>query len=117
MLVVDDHVDAAEMIAVLLEANGFEARVVNDGRSAVNEAEAYRPHVMLLDLSMPHVSGLDVCREVRLQPWGQDICIIALTGWTGDTHRQQTTAAGFDRYLMKPVEPDTLLEVLRAIRL
>lgn len=102
------------MLAVFLESHGYEVRVVHDGPAAVREAATFLPEVVLLDLSMPHVSGLDVCRQVRQQPWGQSMRIIALTGWTGERHRRESAEAGFDAFVMKPVEPAALLDLLRS---
>lgn len=113
MLVVDDSVDTAEMLALFLSAHGHDTRVVHDGPAAIEEADRFRPQVVLLDLSMPGVSGIDVCRELRQQPWGGGMFIVALTGWTGERHRSESAAAGFDLYLTKPVEPNALLSVLQ----
>lgn len=109
---VDDSVDTAEMLALFLEAHGHDVEVVHDGHRALHTAETFRPDVVLLDLSMPGLSGLDVCRQLRQSPWAMGVLVIALTGWTGERHRNDSAAAGFDLYLTKPVEPTALIRIL-----
>jgi DNA-binding response OmpR family regulator len=75
-------------------------------------ADVLRPEVMLLDVGMPRMSGLDAARWVRQQPWGANVVLIAITGWGQADDRRGTTEAGFDEHLTKPVDPDELLRRL-----
>ena len=71
-----------------------------------------RPDVMLLDIGLPKLSGYEVARRIRQQPWGQGIVLIALTGWGQEADRQRSQEAGFDHHLVKPVAPSDLLHLL-----
>ncbi|MCC6991700.1 MAG: PAS domain-containing protein, partial [Acidobacteria bacterium] len=114
ILVVDDNVDSADVTAMLLGAAGGDVRTAYDGEEAVAVAESFRPHVALLDLGLPGLDGLEVCRRIRATDWGAEVVAIAISGWARDEDREQTQAAGFDHHLMKPLEPAQLLEVIRA---
>jgi CheY-like chemotaxis protein len=116
ILIVDDNKDSAESLAMLLEITGHRTFVVHDGLEAIAAAEAHRPEVMLLDIGMPRLNGYEVCRRVRQQPWGEEIKIIALTGWGQDEDRRKSQEAGFDGHLVKPVDYNALLELLGSIR-
>ena len=74
--------------------------------------DAFRPEVVLLDIGLPGRNGYDVCRELRLQPWGPQLTIIALTGWGQTSDRRKSEDAGFDRHLVKPVDPDLLIQMV-----
>jgi CheY-like chemotaxis protein len=112
ILVVDDSADAATALATLLEILGHETLMAHDGLEAVAAIEQHRPDVVLLDIGLPKLSGLDVCRQVRAQAWGKDITIIALTGWGQDDDRLQSREAGFDGHLLKPVDIAALKALL-----
>jgi CheY-like chemotaxis protein len=116
ILIVDDNKDSAESLAMLLEITGHRTFIVHDGVAAIAAAEAHRPEVMLLDIGMPRLNGYEVCRRVRLQPWGAEIKIIALTGWGQEEDRRKSQEAGFDGHLVKPVDYNALLELLGSIR-
>ncbi|HTO51934.1 MAG TPA: PAS domain S-box protein [Myxococcota bacterium] len=113
VLVVDDMEDSAESLAMLLRLDGHQVHVANDGLAAIEAAERLQPDLMLLDLGLPSLSGYEVCRQIRKQPWGREIRIVALTGWGQDEDRRQTQEAGFDAHLVKPIEPRQLAEILR----
>jgi PAS domain S-box-containing protein len=114
ILIVDDNVDSAESLAMLLEITGNKTFVAHDGAEAVEAIEKHRPEVVLLDIGLPKLDGHEVCRHVREQPWGKDIVIIALTGWGQEDDRRRSKAAGFDGHLVKPVDYDKLLALLSA---
>ncbi len=102
MLVVDDWIDSAEMLATFLMTQGHEAHVAVDGRSALDEAARLRPDVAILDIGLPDLDGCAVARELRkARP---DIVLIALTGYSGDQDRVDFVHAGFDAHAVKPVE-------------
>lgn len=112
VLIVDDNVDSADSLAMLLEITGNQTYLAHDGVEAIESIEKYRPEVVLLDIGLPKLDGHEVCRRVREQPWGKDIRIIALTGWGQDDDRRKSEEAGFNGHLVKPVEYDKLLALL-----
>ncbi|MBY0278075.1 response regulator, partial [Candidatus Binatia bacterium] len=112
ILVVDDNRDAAESLALLLELRGHGTRVAHDGVEALAAAEEQRPGVIVLDLGLPRLDGVEVARRIRATPWGRDVLLIALTGWGQDDDRRRSTEAGFDHHLVKPVEEGALVALL-----
>jgi DNA-binding response OmpR family regulator len=112
VLVVDDNCDAANTLCVLLEMVGHEVRTAFDGIEALAEAARFIPSVVLLDLGMPRMDGLEACRRLREQSWGEKMAVIAVTGWGSEADRIRTKEAGFDQHLVKPVEPDVILSTL-----
>jgi two-component system CheB/CheR fusion protein len=112
ILVADDNFDAAESLGELLELYGHDVVVAHDGEAAVSAAETHRPEVVLLDLGMPKLSGFAVARQLRATPWGAGVTLIAQTGWGSAEDRRKTHEAGFDRHLVKPVDPKELLKLL-----
>jgi signal transduction histidine kinase/ActR/RegA family two-component response regulator len=115
VLVVDDNVDAATTLAAMLAVSGYEAEVTHDGTSAVEKAADYTPAAILLDIGLPDMNGYDVCRAIREQPYGQDVRIVAVTGWGTAEDRMRSAEAGFDAHLVKPVSPTTLLQTLSGL--
>ena len=109
VLVADDNVDAAEMLAVLFEQLECEVRTVHDGDAAIREAERFRPEVVILDIGMPGMDGYEVCRTIRREPWGQSMLIVALTGWGNDSDRRRSLEAGFDHHFVKPLDTNALI--------
>jgi PAS domain S-box-containing protein len=112
VLVADDNKDAADALAMLLALAGHEVRVVHGGRAALAVAQTFRPDVALLDIGMPDLNGHEVARQLRREPWGTCIRLIALTGWGGDEDRRRAIDVGFDRHLIKPINPAALEELL-----
>jgi PAS domain S-box-containing protein len=112
VLIADDLRDSADTLAVLLRMAGHDAHTAYDGAEAVARAAEVRPDVVLLDLGMPLLSGYEACRQIRAEPWGRGIFLVALTGWGQEDDRRRTEEAGFDRHLVKPVDPDALLALL-----
>lgn len=115
VLVVDDNRDAADALALLLQHNGHETFVAYDGAGALAAADKHRPDVMLLDIGLPGMNGHDVCRQMRQQPWGKRIRMIALTGWGQEDDRQKSRDAGFDGHLVKPVEIAAVLQQFQRV--
>ena len=103
VLVVDDNRDSADSLAQLLATLGHDVRTVYDGESAIAEAGRFRPHVVLLDLGMPGLDGLQTARRLRAAHPGEAMFLVAVTGWGQARDRHQTHAAGFDAHLVKPV--------------
>jgi PAS domain S-box-containing protein len=116
ILVVDDNRDGAASLAMFLSILGNDTRTAHDGLEAVELAEAFRPDAIILDIGLPRLNGYDACRQIRSQPWGQEIMIIAATGWGQEEDRRRTAEAGFDHHLVKPIEPNALQELLAGLR-
>lgn len=116
ILVVDDNHDGAESLSMMLELRGEDVRIVNDGIAAVSQAEHFRPEIILMDVGMPLMDGLEATRRIRENDWGKEIKIIALTGWGQDADRQRTQDAGCDGHLVKPIEAHELEIVLNKVK-
>jgi CheY-like chemotaxis protein len=116
VLVVDDNRDAAESMAELLRACGNEVAVAHDGLDAVARAEALRPELVLMDVAMPRLNGLEATRRIRQQPWSRGMRIVALTGWGQEADRARTAQAGCDGHLVKPVSLEALTELFAKLR-
>jgi len=108
VLVVDDHIDSTDTMALLLEALGHEAIVANDGASALRCAAEQPPDLILLDLGLPDLDGVEVARLLRLRPGGETLRIVALTGWGQPADRERTREAGFDLHFVKPLSREAL---------
>jgi len=111
VLVADDNRDAADSLQRVLALYGHEVRVAYDGRSAMQIGREFRPRVAVLDIAMPGTDGYAVAREIRKQQ-GREVTIVALTGWGQEADRRRALEAGFDHHLVKPVDPDTLNQLL-----
>ncbi|MEA3192404.1 MAG: hypothetical protein QOD26_737 [Betaproteobacteria bacterium] len=112
VMVVDDNVDAASMLDMLLRSLGHETRVAHDGPEALRMAQEFRPEVVLLDIGMPGIDGYEVARRLRTQAKQRALRIVAVTGWGQDADRQRSREAGFDLHLVKPVDTTDLLQAL-----
>lgn len=115
VLIADDNHDAAASLAMLLRTMGHETRTAADGEAAAAAAEAFRPDVILMDIGMPRLNGYDACRRIRATDWGRDVTIVALTGWGQADDRRRSEEAGFDRHVVKPVEPGVLEGLLAEV--
>jgi signal transduction histidine kinase len=115
ILVVDDNEDSATSLAALLSLSGHTMQVAHDGVQALQEAQRFRPEVVLLDIGLPGVNGFGVCRRIREAPWGKAMRIVALTGWGHKEARQNAVDAGFDDHLLKPVDFAALGRVLATV--
>ena len=116
ILVVDDNRDSTDSLSMLLQLQGHEVTTAYDGLEALDMCEQFRPEVVLLDIGMPKLNGYEACRRIRAQPWGQDIVLIAQTGWGQEEDRTRTKAAGFDAHLTKPIDPETLYSLITVPR-
>jgi DNA-binding response OmpR family regulator len=111
VLVVDDNVDAADSLALMLDAFGMEVATAHAGRAAVAIARGFAPDAVLLDLGLPDVSGLEVGRQLR-QALGEQVLLIAITAWGRPEDLRRTWEAGFNRHFLKPAEPGQVLKLL-----
>jgi CheY-like chemotaxis protein len=112
VLVADDNRDAAESLALVLRFAGYEVFIAFDGAEALEIGSRERPNAGLIDIGMPGMSGHEVARRMRLEAWGKNAVLIALTGWGQEQDKQAAIAAGFDRHMTKPVDPVDLERVL-----
>jgi PAS domain S-box-containing protein len=114
ILVVDDNEDAADSLAVLIRLLGHDVQLAHDGVEAMDQARAFHPDIVFLDLGMPRMDGIEAARRLRSSPGGEQLRLVALTGWGQATDRERTRAAGFDAHLVKPIDTTVLAQVLSA---
>ena len=112
ILVVDDNHDSADSLAILLELEGNQTRTAYDGLEAIQVAGEFRPDVIVLDLGLPKLDGYQAAQRIRGESWGQQMVLVALTGWDDEDDRRRTRDAGFDRHLVKPVDGLALQKIL-----
>jgi PAS domain S-box-containing protein len=115
ILVVDDNADAGETLAMLLGLYGYQVEVVSSGMAALELVPAFRPDVVFLDIGMPVMDGYEVARRLREHPAGQQVYLIALTGWGQPEDRRRTREAGFDHHFIKPVDPGAVRALLAQV--
>jgi PAS domain S-box-containing protein len=116
VLVVDDNVDAADLLSDALEQLGYETRTAYNGPSALDVAATFDPDIALLDIGLPAMDGYELARRLRgCQPSGKPLRLIAVTGYGRDSDRTQTRDAGFDGHLVKPIELAGLDAMIRSL--
>lgn len=115
VLVVDDNVDSAESMAMMLQLSGHEVSMAHDGVQAIELARQYQPDVAFLDLGMPKLNGYDAARSIRQHGWGKKITLIALTGWGQEEDKRRTREAGFDDHVVKPIDFSHLEQLLEKV--
>jgi PAS domain S-box-containing protein len=113
VLVVDDNVDSAETVAMLLEIDGHVTRLAHDGPAALQTAREFVPDLVLLDLGLPGMNGYEVARRLREEPSLERVRLIAVTGYGREDDRRRSLDAGFEHHLTKPVEYDELGALVR----
>jgi CheY-like chemotaxis protein/two-component sensor histidine kinase len=112
VLVVDDNRDAADSLALMLTLSGHDTRAAYGGVAALELAAQFLPDIVLLDIGMPQLNGYQVAEQIRRQPWGRRIALVALTGWGQEEDKRRALAAGFDHHLTKPLDPLRLAALL-----
>ena len=115
ILVVDDNADAAHSLAQVLDAMGNTVALAADGVEAVEQAERFRPDVVMLDIGMPRMNGYEAARRIRAQPENRDTVLIAVTGWGQDEDRRRSEQAGFNLHLTKPMDPSAIEALLATL--
>ena len=113
---VDDLSDAATSLALVCQLYGAEVAVARDGGQALSLGETFRPDVVLMDISMPKMTGYEAARRLRQHPWGRSVVLIALTGWGRPADIDDAKRAGFDGHLLKPVGAEALITLITALR-
>jgi two-component system CheB/CheR fusion protein len=115
VLVVEDNADSLEMLCSMLKLAGAACHSARDGRSALALVDKVSPDVVILDVGLPHLDGLEVARRIRSNPRHAGVRLIALTGYGLPSDRQATAEAGFDHHLVKPVQPADLFKVIASV--
>jgi CheY-like chemotaxis protein len=115
LLLVDDNVDAANTLAMLLELQGYQVSVAYEAKDALERAVTQAPGICLLDIGLPDMDGYELARRLRASPATRDAVLIALTGYGQAQDRERSVLAGFDHHLVKPVEIDRLTALLAQI--
>ena len=115
VLIVEDNLDAAEMLDVAVSLLGHSTRVANDGATAITLAGQFAPDVILLDVGLPVMNGYAVAQALRARPEHNRIHIAAVTGWGQDEDRRKAREAGFDSHFTKPLAPAALEELLARV--
>ena len=113
VMVVDDNRDAADSLAMMLEASGHDVRSVYDGREALQVFAEFQPHAAILDIGLPHVSGYELATQIRQQD--ARCALIAISGWGTDRDKEQARRWGFDTHLTKPADPHAVIALLERL--
>jgi len=112
VLIVDDNLDAAQSLAVLLQMEGHDVRTAADGHEAIETLETFAATVAVLDIGLPGMDGYELARRIRSNPRASRVRLVALTGYGRDTDQSRAREAGFDMHLVKPVDLDAVLQTL-----
>jgi two-component system, chemotaxis family, CheB/CheR fusion protein len=112
VLIADDNADAAASLASILQLQGHETCIAANGHQAVELAATYRPEIIFMDVGMPLLDGLEATRQIRAQPWGKSMLIVALTGWGQQNDRRRTLEVGMNMHLVKPIDLKEINAVL-----
>ena len=112
VLLVDDDRGVAQSLVRLVRSLGHDVRVAFSGEEALQVAGEFQPQIVLMDVSLPDLSGYDTARTLRSRPWAEGISLIAMTGWAREADRHRALEAGFDRHVTKPVDADVLEALL-----
>ena len=115
VLIVDDNVDAAEMLATLLELSGHDVRTAFDGPTGLQSALDHPPNVILLDIGLPGLTGIEVAERIRCQPALERTVLVAMTGYGQESDRKRSRDAGFDHHLTKPADFAEIEKILGAV--
>jgi PAS domain S-box-containing protein len=115
VLVADDLRDSADSLGLLIELMGHSVEIAYDGEAALRAAERFRPDIVLLDLGMPKLDGFEVSRRIRAAPWSESVRLVAQSGWGQDEDRRRSAEAGFDHHLVKPIDPEALEALMKAL--
>jgi CheY-like chemotaxis protein len=112
VLVVDDNQDAASMLGEAVTMLGCDARVAHDGPAAILVADEFAPHVALLDIGLPVMDGYELATRLRDSRRGEQLRLVAITGYGQSADRERAASVGFDAHLVKPVDLDRIARLL-----
>ena len=113
ILVVDDNLDNLELTKILLECEGWEIRIVEDAQQALNILQTYHPNLILMDVQLPGMDGLELTRRLRADPAFRDVIIVALTAYAMKGDEENARAAGCDGHISKPIDTRTFADLVR----
>ena len=116
IVIIEDNDDVADTMADLLAGIGHRVAVARSGADGIALIRSARPDIVLCDLGLPGMDGIEVCRSIRAMTLPEQPIMVALTGWGREADRRRTSDAGFDHHLVKPVASDKLHALLRSIR-
>jgi signal transduction histidine kinase/ActR/RegA family two-component response regulator len=114
ILIADDNVEFADSLASLLASRGHDVRVAHDGAEALSAVQGFTPEFALLDIGMPKVHGYELARRLRDRPETAECVLVAVTGWGQEDDRRRAHEAGFDRHLVKPIDPSAIEALLES---
>jgi CheY-like chemotaxis protein len=97
---------------LVLDSLGYEVNLVGDGESAITAAADFRPHVVIMDIGLPGMSGYEAARKIKAASLGRKIVMVALSGWSQPEDLERSYAAGIDHHLVKPVDFEALKRIL-----
>jgi len=115
VLVVEDNADTAQGLALVLQAFGHQVRTIHDGLSALQAALDYQPNLVLLDIGLPGLNGLEVAKKMRKQPALKNVVLVAVTGYGTETDHRRSQEAGFNYHLVKPADFKTVEQILASV--
>lgn len=115
VLIADDDRDGALTLSTLLQLEGYDVRSVHGGQEALDAAREFRPHIILLDIGMPKITGYDAARRLRQRYGDECPILIAVTGWKQASDRILASLAGFDHHVAKPYQPADILNLLASV--
>ncbi len=113
ILVVEDNIDNQELTKILLEAEGWQVRVAEDAPAALHTLETYHPRLILMDIQLPGMDGLELTRRLRAEPKFQDVTIVALTAYAMRGDLENARSAGCDGYITKPIDTRNFAQTVR----
>ena len=112
VLVVDDDLDTVQSMALLLKLSGHDVQFAINGLAAIDIARKFRPEVMFIDMGLPDFNGDQIAIQLKFEPGLENMRIIAISGRSGDEHRERALAAGCDDYRLKPLDAPSLEELV-----
>src|SRR5579872_2074470 len=113
ILVVDDNIDNLDLSKILLECEGWEVRVAEDAQAALHMLETYHPRLILMDVQLPGMDGLELTRRLRAQPAFEDVIIVALTAYAMRGDEENARSSGCNGYITKPIDTRTFAATVR----
>jgi CheY-like chemotaxis protein len=114
VVVIDDVSDAAQALALALQLDGYDVRTADNGVDALALIESFQPHCVLLDIEMPQMDGCELSKRLRLL-YGDDIVLVAVTGWSENNERVAESFGRVDHYLRKPIDYEKLQVILPSL--
>lgn len=114
ILIVDDNIDNLKLTQILLEGEGFQVRLAEDAETALKTLQTHRPRLILMDIQLPGMDGLELTRRLRREPAWQDVIVLALSAYAMKSDEDTARAAGCDGYITKPINTRTFVSAVRS---